>query len=81
MSDPKGDDPFKGDKRTDETVMISSGDLSDIVDQAKGGADQPSAVEQAAAAQAATGGPNIAVIVLAVIAVLAVVAIAVVALG
>lgn len=80
MSDPKGDDPFKGDKRTDETVMISSNDLSGIVDQAKGG-DQPSAVEQAAAAKATTGGPNVAVIVLAVLAVIAVVVIAVVALG
>lgn len=80
MSDPKGDDPFKGDKRTDETVMISSDDLGGMVDAAKAGG-QPSAVEQATAAKAATGGPNVAVIVLAVLAVIAVVAIAVVALA
>ena len=35
MSD-QHDNPLKGDKRTDETMMISSDNLSDIVDQAKG---------------------------------------------
>lgn len=80
MSDPKGDDPFKADKRTDETVMISSDDLGGMVGEAKATAE-PSAVEQAAEARAATGGPNVAVIVLAVLAVVAVVVIAIAALA
>lgn len=35
MSNPGSGDPFGGDKRTDETVMIGQSDLNDLVAQAK----------------------------------------------
>lgn len=76
MSTSGSGDPFHGDKRTDETVMISSENLSDLVAQAKSAPD--------AAAPVADGdtGPNKTLImVAAIVAVVVVLAVLVFALG
>lgn len=82
-------DPFHGDKRTDETVMIGSDDLSNLVAQAKGGAADPApaATETSGEAivagveDAAAGSSKTILIVGAVVVALAIIGILVVALG
>jgi hypothetical protein len=62
--------PSKEQRRADETVMIGSDNLEDLVSQAKEPAQpaaQPAAPQPAAVAQAG-GGSNTALIVVAVIA-------------
>jgi len=81
MSEPSADDPFKVDKRTDETVMISSDNLSDLVAQATTGAAPAEPAEPAAGSAAAKDGPNTAVLVAVAVAVAVVVIIAVIALA
>ena len=84
MSEPQGDDPFKADKRTDETVMISSDDLGGMVADAKAGA-QPAASSEPAPAPSGdaepSSGPPVGLIVLIVAAVIAVILVAIVAFG
>ncbi|MCC5951550.1 MAG: hypothetical protein JJU45_05590 [Acidimicrobiia bacterium] len=53
MSEPQSDDPFKADKRKDETVMLSQDNLADIVSQAKGGDAPADAPAQPASAEPA----------------------------
>lgn len=64
MSEPQSDDPFKADKRKDETVMLSQDNLADIVSEAKGGAapapaqPQPEPASAASSASAASAGES-----------------------
>ena len=63
MSEPQSGDPFKADKRKDETVMLSQDNLADIVSQAKGGdaespAEPPTAEPAPAAAAPAAASDS-----------------------
>lgn len=81
MSTSGSGDPFHGDKRTDETVMISSENLSDLVAQAKSSPDAAAPASSQPVADGDTGPNKTLIMVAAIVAVVVVLAVLVFALG